>query len=301
AAATPFHSPAWLLPWWRHFGCGRLAVFAAFADGELVGLLPAFTFERAPGVRVAALVGAGISDYVGALVDAAFGGDALEPLARALEALDAVEIECDAQAEGAPLLASRLAAAADVQDAEPSPVLAVPPGARALADVVPKQQRRNFDKARRKAEQVGALAFTTADAATRAALLDALVSLHEARWRAAGQPSGVLGDPRVTEFHREATTRLLEAGLLRLHGVILDGRPIATLYAMHHRATTYLYLQGYDVAFDAVSPGCLATGYAVERALADGARTIDFLRGRERYKYLWGARDRAARRLRIAR
>jgi hypothetical protein len=36
-AATPFQSPAWLLPWWRHLGGGELLAIAV-RDGErLVG------------------------------------------------------------------------------------------------------------------------------------------------------------------------------------------------------------------------------------------------------------------------
>jgi CelD/BcsL family acetyltransferase involved in cellulose biosynthesis len=30
----------------------------------------------------------------------------------------------------------------------------------------------------------------------------------------------------------------------------------------------------------------------MERAAAEGARSFDFLRGAESYKYVWGARDR---------
>src|SRR2546423_3268063 len=39
--ATPFQSPAWLLPWWRHVGCGQLMALAVHSceSPELVGLL----------------------------------------------------------------------------------------------------------------------------------------------------------------------------------------------------------------------------------------------------------------------
>jgi CelD/BcsL family acetyltransferase involved in cellulose biosynthesis len=35
----------------------------------------------------------------------------------------------------------------------------------------------------------------------------------------------------------------------------------------------------------------LALGHAIEAAKAEGAASFDFLRGREPYKYAWGARD----------
>src|SRR5688500_15217931 len=36
-AATPFQSPAWLLPWWNAFGCGELLTLAIRVQGRLAG------------------------------------------------------------------------------------------------------------------------------------------------------------------------------------------------------------------------------------------------------------------------
>jgi CelD/BcsL family acetyltransferase involved in cellulose biosynthesis len=38
-------------------------------------------------------------------------------------------------------------------------------------------------------------------------------------------------------------------------------------------------------------------GLVLEDALREGVREIDFLRGAERYKYAWGAKDEANERL----
>ena len=48
-SATPFQSPAWLIPWWDVFGPGVLAVHAVYAGDELVGLAPLY-HERGRGV-----------------------------------------------------------------------------------------------------------------------------------------------------------------------------------------------------------------------------------------------------------
>jgi CelD/BcsL family acetyltransferase involved in cellulose biosynthesis len=42
AASTPFQSPEWLIPWWRHLGEGRLHLLAVRHNGAL----DAFTFTR---------------------------------------------------------------------------------------------------------------------------------------------------------------------------------------------------------------------------------------------------------------
>ena len=46
ARATPFSSPAWLLPWWDAFRPGELFTAAVCRDGLLVGLAPFHTCAR---------------------------------------------------------------------------------------------------------------------------------------------------------------------------------------------------------------------------------------------------------------
>ena len=38
--ATPFQSPAWLIPWWGRFHPGELFVIAVRCERRLVGLAP---------------------------------------------------------------------------------------------------------------------------------------------------------------------------------------------------------------------------------------------------------------------
>ncbi len=71
ARATPFQHPAWLLPWWHHFGQGDLRVVTLRDEGSgrLVGLLPLYVYrEPATGERQMLLLGAGTSDYLDAVV-----------------------------------------------------------------------------------------------------------------------------------------------------------------------------------------------------------------------------------------
>src|SRR5579884_3684377 len=62
-SATPFQRPEWLLPWWRQFGSGEMAVLAFRAHGRLVGHLPAF-IHHWEGCRRVTLIGNGITDYL---------------------------------------------------------------------------------------------------------------------------------------------------------------------------------------------------------------------------------------------
>jgi len=50
-----------------------------------------------------------------------------------------------------------------------------------------------------------------------------------------------------------------------------------------------------------MSVGSVLVAHAIEQAVRGGAKTFDFLRGAEDYKYAWGAQDRMNKRRRLTR
>jgi CelD/BcsL family acetyltransferase involved in cellulose biosynthesis len=119
--------------------------------------------------------------------------------------------------------------------------------------------------------------------------LDRLIRLHGARW--AGQGGGVLSELAV-EFHRKALPRLADNGLARCLTIEIGDVVVGAYYGFHHRDRAYAYLGGFDPAYAEESPGAILIGCAIAGAASEGAREFDFLRGRESYKYGWGAKDR---------
>jgi CelD/BcsL family acetyltransferase involved in cellulose biosynthesis len=63
-------------------------------------------------------------------------------------------------------------------------------------------------------------------------------------------------------------------------------------YGFADRSRAYAYIGGFDPAVPHPGLGAMMVGHAIRRALGDGLREFDFLRGREPYKYAWGAVDR---------
>lgn len=279
--ATPFQRPEWMVPWCRAFAPEALRVMVVRAEGKVVGLLP-----LAITGKTARLAGEGISDYLDALVDPAWEAEVLGAMAAEIAGWDRCEL--GALPASSPLL--RLAAPAGFRDAvipdDVCPVLSLDGG---VERALPKEMVRNLRRARARAEEAGRLGFVTADVATRAELLDALFALHGARWG----DGGVLGDATVRAFHRAMSEAMLAAGLLRLSAMTLEGRIVAVVYGFTAGDVLYLYLQGYDPALAELSPGTLVVGYTVAEAAREGARAVDMLRGREGYKYRFGALDRA--------
>jgi len=304
-AATTFQRPEWMLPWARHLAPADVRTLALRDGGRLVALAPCFVWRDAAGRRALSLIGAGLSDQMDFLAEPAHAGES----ARAVLAW--------ATRSGAPwerlhldelLPGSSLVVAAPpvsgwqdaIEPASACPELMLPRSVDRLADVVPDGFFSRLAFARRRAAREGYRLVSAAPDAVDE-WLEALFRLHDARPDRA-RHGGFLDDPRVRAFHREAARALARAGALHLAGVRApDGALAAVAYGFADHGRASCYLAASDPAHERVAPGDLAVLHAIEEAVRAGAFQFDFLRGAERYKYVWGARDRYNRRRRLHR
>lgn len=293
-AATPFLAPAWLVPWWIHFHPGDLFTLAAYRDGGLVGLAPFYREEGALGRRLLP-VGISMSDYHDVLLDP----DGMEEVGHAMVRRAVEERDFWDSWELEELPASAVALSLPVPQAceeglalqSACPVLAIPEGTPGLTGLLPKTKRRKVNMARNRAARRGPVTIGEADAGSVAADLEHLFRLHRLRWESRGE-SGILRSGPVLGFLRESAPRLQEAGLLRLYTLRFGDEVTAVYCGFVHRKRAYAYAIGFDPAYEFESPGVALVAHAIERAMAEGALEFHFLRGREPYKYEWGASDR---------
>ena len=292
--ATPFQSSACLLAWARGHAADRMFAAAVREGGRLTGLLPMFTWEGA-----ALLAGTGPTDFN----DGVFAPDAQDAPVLALEAACAQALRRGAgrvelrQLRPQSLLLSAPAPAgwrdeaAEDETCPASPLL----GEDGLSAMLPKPHKK-LDYTRRKAERAGGWTVELADAAGVDAALDALFDLHARRWTAEGE-AGVLGDPLMQGFLRAAAPGWLAEGSLRLRTLRLaDGASAAVLLALQDARAVHMYLTGFDPAHTALGPGTLLIAETLEGAAREGCGEARWLRGREPYKYGWGAVDRPTHR-----
>lgn len=295
--ATPFQSPAWLMAWWKHFSTGAPRMVTArvgegLPGGRLAGVLPLYVL-REPGIRKLLPIGIGLSDYIDTLVDPARSDAGAAMLAAIADIPDWDECHLPDLPEGGVLHGARGPAglAEDRRDSVPCPVLVLPDSAAALAIVVPRKTLRDARQAASRAMAAGGVRIETADADTLPSMLDDLFRLHRARWRSRGE-AGVLADPAVQDFHRDAASALGAEGMLRLYRLRIGAAVAAVYYGFAWGGRSYAYIGGFDPDVPRFSPGALILRHAIEAAIAEGSGEFDFLRGGEAYKYAWGAVDR---------
>ncbi len=289
---SPFTSPAWLLPWWRHFGTGQPRVATLRQSGRLAAVFPLYVLDEETGRKLLP-VGAGLSDYQDVLAEQGLDPSPLlhAVLARAdrVAVCDLIEVPPGSALHGLvppPGWSMRWSAGS------PCPVLALPATVDAMADAVPARALRKLRMNRNRAEAAGGTVRECATADTLPGLQAELIRLHQRRWTAQGEP-GVLADPAVLGLHHDAAPRLLHAGMLRLEVLRAGGQAAAAIMALLSGPGRILfYLSGFDDAHAFISPGTLLLGTMLEDAVREGRREAHFLRGQEAYKYAWGAADR---------
>ncbi|MDX7950321.1 GNAT family N-acetyltransferase [Lichenihabitans sp. Uapishka_5] len=290
AQATPFQSPAWLLPWWQVFHPGPLMSVAVRRDGLLVGLAP-FYLEDGPYGRRLLPLGIGMTDYLDVLIDGAPAPDVAEAFAKAyvaeggrwdvwsLEELRPDAVACSlafGTLEGEP------------QGQSAAPVLALP---ATVAEWERSRGGRRWRRAWNRVQRHDRVGIAESDGLSGPDLFEALIELHGRRWAAKGEP-GVLANPDVRLFHRTAVPHLRASKLLRSFGLQVEGQTVAAYYGFAHRGESYAYLNGFNPDWGFESPGTALIGTAIRCAIGQGQRRFHFLRGQEPYKYLWGAEDR---------
>lgn len=123
-----------------------------------------------------------------------------------------------------------------------------------------------------------------------------LIALHGSRWRRRGCP-GAFHSPELVAFHDEFSRLALERGWLRLYVLRLNGEPAAALYGLLYKGDFYFYQSGFNQDYQRQSVGLVTMGLAIRSAIEEGAKTYDFLRGSESYKYRWTRTERELLRL----
>jgi CelD/BcsL family acetyltransferase involved in cellulose biosynthesis len=288
--ATPFQRPEWLLPWWNHFAGQGLRAVTITSGQKLTGFLPFYVY-RVPqtGERQLLLLGVGTTDYLNGVFAPECTPEHIQQAMETIcaeggwDTLYATDLPPNAK------LTRALEGFAEQDEmftsATCSRMAAVPMAA------LPQKIRRNAMYYRNRAMRLGRLEFAVANGSNWAESFEALQRLHTERWQQNGE-SGVLADPRVVAWHREALPQLQRSGYLRLCSVRLRNEIIAVLYALIDSPskpcrTQYFYLTAYSIHHADLRPGTLLLALAIEHAANEGIQTIDMLRGDEAYKRNW--------------
>jgi CelD/BcsL family acetyltransferase involved in cellulose biosynthesis len=288
-----FQSADWVLGWWQTIArrpptrvaawrapSGRLEALVALSEdrARLYGSLPI----DLP-VHVNAGSGLGAADHCGWLVPADRRAEVAAWLAQAIGGAALLLRGADPAWERPPLPAR-----ARVIEVTTCPRMTLPGPDEPVGRS--RELRRQLPRFTRRLEREGVRFEWVAPGQVDEPLLRALFALH-ARVRAQ-RVEGTTFGPEHLALH----LRLAECGepgrgpaaVVARH----DGAVTGVLYGFWWKDTFAAYQWGWDPAWARFSMGSVLTYHAIRLAACAGARTLDFLRGTEAYKYRFGAIDR---------
>lgn len=293
---SPFLSRQFLVPWARAFAAGRRVRVGRWeSGGRARGLV--FLCRRADSAGWEFMGGEEVADSLDAAVvkgaEAAFW-DAFLRSSRELVAegpLSFPNLVAGAPALAAlPPLCGALGYALSVEETDRSPFVPLPASYESYVDSLGKKERHELRrKVRRAGEALPGASFRVVGTREELARdFPAFIALH--RGSHAGKRDFM--DDRMAGFFREAAEGLLEAGWLRLAFLSAGSEDIAAAFQLAWRGSLLLYNSGFDPGRREASPGFVLIARCIEDAIRLGMKEYDFLRGRERYKYDLGGRDR---------
>jgi CelD/BcsL family acetyltransferase involved in cellulose biosynthesis len=288
-----FQTPDWVLGWWETIGRRpptRLAAWRA-PGGELDALV-CLSEDRTRlhgalpvdlGVYVNTGSGPGTADHCGWLVPTHRRDDATHWLEQAVAGAGLLLRGADPAWEPPPMPGR-----ARVIEATACPRMVVP---RPDEEVGRSPElRRQLPRFTRRLERQGASFEWVAPGQVDEMLLRDLFTLHERLRAQRGQ--GTAFDVEHLPLYLGLTARAAPgrgpAAVVARH----DGAVIGVLYGFWWKDTFAAYQCGWDPLWARFSLGSVLIYQAIRFAGRAGARTFDFLRGSEAYKYRFGAVDR---------
>lgn len=162
---------------------------------------------------------------------------------------------------------------------------AVRASGRPYLDHVSGNTRSQLRRSIKLYEQRGPLVLEAArDPAEAQAFLEECAVHHQARWQARGH-AGAFASGFYRRFHRELIAVALPAGAVEVVRVSAGGDRIGYLYNFIHRNRVYFYMSGLRFEADnRLKPGLVTHLLCIERHLAAGRSSYDFMAGDFRYK-----------------
>ncbi len=294
-----FQTPQWNALWWNHFGRDLELFLLLLRDqgGFLRGVAPLCLEREEDGRAIARFIGGlDLSDYLDFIIELGSERAFFEGLGRHLRLFSgSPKLDLHFVPEESKTLSTEngLLDAPDVaverKREEVSPLIDLPSGWEEYLEGLKKKDRHELRRKIRRAGSAGDMKVVeTSNSRDLTKELDTFIELHQ---KSQDTKRGFM-NKKMSAFFHDLARVLFSERRLALYFLIIDDRPVASIFGIRHGDGLALYNSGFDPDWRHISPGIVLFGQVIQEAINEGCRWFDFLRGNEEYKYRLGARDR---------
>lgn len=173
---------------------------------------------------------------------------------------------------------------------EAAPVLGLPP---CFQDYLNSLRRKDRHEMKRKARRMEKnphvrIEYLTGPSRIISALPE-FIRLH----KNGGEDKKAFWEKRgITHFFENLAFQLSRRGMAELNMLYMEDVLIGALFNLLYKDTVYFYNVAYHPEYSRYSPGIYLFFSRIKKAIENRKREVDFLRGQEKYKYAFGAKDR---------
>ena len=285
----------WFSAWWSNLGIGgTLHVLLVEDDGgRLIGAAPLWLSEGG----LHSLAGEEVSDYFDLIyrTDRAdeFFPRLLEWMSDPSQGYQGIELLNVPASSRTPAAVAAWAdsksLACRVSEVEVAPVLELPSTYEEYLSGLGRKARHELKRKLRRMRSMGEIEFESVRRPERAiAAADEFIDFHRA---SSPEKQRFWLTPGMETFFRDMAARFSGRGWLTIDRLAAGGVLAASLMSFQYRDEVSLYNVAFSALFSAFSPGYSLFDRAIRRAIEEGRRKVDFLRGGEKYKYDFGAQD----------
>jgi len=178
-----------------------------------------------------------------------------------------------------PLLASTHGFSCAQEEVEVAPLLELPSSYEDYLGSLSKKRRHELRRKLKRMESLDGIRMEKiTDSENLRTYLDRFIALHK---QGSSSKAKFWEKPGITAFFHEMAYRFSLQKWIELNVLFVEDRILATLINFSYSDRIYFY----NVAFDRDFAWC------IQEAISTGKKIADFLRGREEYKYYFGAND----------
>jgi CelD/BcsL family acetyltransferase involved in cellulose biosynthesis len=121
--------------------------------------------------------------------------------------------------------------------------------------------------------------------------MERLSFLHNKRWEQKGSKHG-FSSKEYNAFHKAVAREFALKGWLQMSCLELNNEIVAILYDYRYGNKIYYYQGGFDPSLYKYSLGLVLRAYVIQKAIENGIKEIDLLKGAYEHKYIWTEQDR---------
>ena len=290
-----FLTHQWFYSWWRWLSEGKsLEILLYRSDsGPPVGIAPLMRENDV----LAFLASREVTDYCDFIVRSGKEREFFESLLDFIRAqypgVQKILLINIKQTSKTLHLLSQLAAKYDftctVTESEVAPILSLPTSYEDFLALLSRKNRHDLRRKLRRLEELeGVRTVKVMDAAGLQNSIKSFIQLHR---RSDASKEEFWGSQGMADFFREIALQFSPQGWVELLLLLHNENIMAALFNFIYDGQILFYNVAYNRDYAWYSPGVFLFHQRLKEAIQEGKKEADFLRGREKYKYYFGAKE----------